>query len=276
MLARQADKYAIIRSVTHDSNIHTVGAHAMLTGNNYPKPAAGEIGASPSDYHHYGAVLTHLRHGNPKVPSFVALPRKSANTDGTVTPGQGGGFLGAQYDPLMVDAEFPLDHYDPKDYMNCKFRTPSLTLPPGVTAERFNARRQLLQEMEKHERATERSAAAGLLDQYKEAAFNLLSSTETQRAFNIDAEPDKTRDRYGRHLFGQGCLLARRLVGAGVPLVTVYWQHEGNTTAPCLYTHEKHYQNLKDRLMPYCDRAFSALLEDLFQSGMLQDTLVVW
>src|SRR5438067_6262747 len=88
-LARQADKYAIVRSVSHDSNIHTVGAHAMLTGNNYPKPAAGEIGASPSDYPHYGAVLTHLRHGNPRVPSFVALPRKSANTDGTVTPGQG-------------------------------------------------------------------------------------------------------------------------------------------------------------------------------------------
>jgi hypothetical protein len=176
----------------------------------------------------------------------------------------------------MVDAEFPLDHYDPKDYMNCKFRTPSLTLPPGVTAERFNVRRQLLQELEKHERAAERDAAAGLLDHYKEAAFNLLSSTETQRAFNLEAEPDKIRDRYGRHLFGQGCLLARRLVGAGVPLVTVYWQHDGTTTAPCWDTHEKNYQNLKDRLMPYCDRAFSALLEDLHQTGMLKDTLVVW
>ncbi len=276
MLARIADKYAIIRSVTHDSNIHTVGAHAMLTGNEYPKPVSGETGASESDYPHYGAALTHLRPANPRVPAFVALPRKSANTDGTITPGQGGGFLGARYDPLQLDAEFPLDHYDPKDYMDCKFRTPVLTLPPDVTPSRFDARRLLLQELDKHSRSNERNAAVGLYDHYREMAFNLISATETQRAFDLDAEPDKVKDRYGRHLFGQGCLLARRLVAAGVPLVTVYWQHDGTPNAPCWDTHEKNYANLKDRLMPFCDRAFSALLEDLHQRGMIDDTLIVW
>ena len=84
------------------------------------------------------------------------------------------------------------------------------------------------------------------------------------------------RDRYGRHLFGQGCLLARRLVAAGVPLVTLYWHPDGNTTAPCWDTHEKNYENLRTHLMSPCDRGFSALLEDLHQSGLLKDTLVVW
>ncbi|HLK60377.1 MAG TPA: DUF1501 domain-containing protein, partial [Chthonomonadaceae bacterium] len=100
--------------------------------------------------------------------------------------------------------------------------------------------------------------------------------TETQRAFNLDAEPAQIRDRYGRHLFGQGCLLARRLAAAGVPLITLYWHPDGTTTAPSWDTHEKNYENLKGHLMPPCDQGFAALLEDLHQSGMLKDTLVVW
>jgi hypothetical protein len=108
-LAQQADKYAILRSVTHDSNIHTVGAHAMLTGNAYPKAAIGEISASATDFPHYGAVLSYLRRGNPRVPAFVSLPQKNTNTDGTVWPGQGGGFLGPRYDPKQVTAAVPHD-----------------------------------------------------------------------------------------------------------------------------------------------------------------------
>jgi uncharacterized protein (DUF1501 family) len=125
-------------------------------------------------------------------------------------------------------------------------------------------------------RAAEQDAAAGLLDHYREKAYNLLSSTETQRAFHLDAEPAAIRDRYGRHLFGQGCLLARRLATAGVPLVTVYWHPDGTTAAPSWDTHQKNYEHLKSHLMPPCDRAFSALLEDLHQRGMLEETLVIW
>jgi hypothetical protein len=276
MLARQADKYAIIRSVTHDSNIHTVGAHAMLTGNSYPKVASGEINASSTDFPHYGAVLSHLRKSDRRLPPFVSMPQKNTNTDGTVWPGQGGGFLGARYDPLQVTAEYEKHKQDPKDYENCRFRTPSLSLPEGVTPERFDARRRLLAALENETRGAERDAAAGLLDHYREKAFNLLGSTETQRAFDLEAEPAKVRDRYGRHLFGQSCLLARRLSAAGVPLVTVYWHPDGNTVAPSWDTHEKNYPNLKGHLMPPCDQGFSALLEDLHQSGMLDSTLVVW
>lgn len=276
LLARVADRYAIIRSVTHDSNIHTVGAHAMLTGNVYTKTATGEISASPSDFPHYGSVIAKLRPRLPRVPAFVALPQKQQNTDGTVWPGQGGGFLGAQYDPLQVSAEYQKYKKDARDYENCRFRTPALTLPDGMTADRFNARRRLLAEMENQVKHADESAEMGLLDQYREKAFDLLSSTESQRAFNLDDESIATRDLYGRHLFGQGCLLARRLAAAGVPLVTVYWHPDGNTTAPSWDTHEKNYENLRSHLMSPCDRAFSGLLEDLRRTGMIDDTLVVW
>src|SRR5579871_2754013 len=188
-LAQQADKLAILRSVTHDSNIHTVGAHAMLTGNPYPKAAAGEIAASPTDFPQYGAVLSYLRYGNPHLPAFVALPQKNTNTDGTVWPGQGGGFLGARYDPLQVNADYEKHKSDVKAYENCPFHTPALALPAGMTANRFDARKRLLETLEQSARQTELDAEKGLLDHYREQAFNLLSSTETQRAFNLDAEP---------------------------------------------------------------------------------------
>lgn len=276
LLARQADKYAILRSVTHDSNIHTVGAHLMLTGNAYPKPAVGEIAASPSDFPHYGAVLTKLRPTSAKVPPFVALPQKNTNTDGTIWPGQGGGFLGEQYDPLFLTAEYKRHQSDPKAYENCVFKTPALTLPKGLTMERVETRRRLLQTLDRITRKAEQAASLGLLDAHRERAYDLLTSPETQRAFDLDAEPPALRDKYGRHLFGQSCLLARRLAAAGVPLVTVFWHPDGTPAAPSWDTHEHHYHHLKSHLMGPADRGFAALLEDLHQRGMLHDTLVVW
>ncbi len=276
MLARQMDKVSILRSVTHDSNVHTVGAHAMLTGNLYPRPSIAEVNASPTDFPHYGAVLSKLRPSERRMPSFVQLPQQNRNTDGIVWPGQGGGFLGSRYDAMLVTAEYEKYKSTVAEYENKRFRTPSLSLPDGVSAERLSARQKLLRALDGEARRTERDASEGLLDHYREQAFNLVSSPETQRAFNLDAEPDAVKDRYGRHLFGQGCLLARRLSAAGVPLVTVFWHPDGTTTAPSWDTHADHYSHMKSHLMPPCDRAFSALLEDLGRSGMLADTLVVW
>jgi hypothetical protein len=276
LLAKMAHRYSILRSVAHESNIHTVGAHAMLTGNVYPKVANGEISASSTDFPHYGAVLSKLRPAKAAIPNFVALPQKNTNTDGTVWPGQAGGFLGAQYDPLYVQAEYTKYRDDPKAYENCKFRTPALALPAGVTPERLKSRRALLEAYEKQVTQGERMAQDGLLDSYRERAFNLLSSSETLKAFQLDSEPIAIQERYGKHIFGQSCLLARRLVSAGVPLVTVFWHPDGTTTSPSWDTHDKHYYHLKTHLMAPCDRGFSALLEDLDQRGMLKDTLVVW
>jgi len=206
----------------------------------------------------------------------VALPQKNTNTDGTIWPGQGGGFLGARYDPLQVTADYEKHRPDMAAYTNCKFHTPSLSLPPGMTADRFDARRRLLDALDRDARETERALKNVPADPFREQAYNLLHSTDTQRAFDLDSEPANVRDRYGRHLFGQGCLLARRLTAAGVPLVTLYWHPDGNTTAPSWDTHEKNYENLRSHLLTPCDQGLSALLEDLHQSGQLKDTLVVW
>ena len=176
----------------------------------------------------------------------------------------------------MVQADYEKYKSDVKEYENRKFRTPLLTIPKDVSQDRFDTRRSLLKAMEGGLKRAEADSAMGLLDQYREKALNLVSSPVTQRAFNMDLEPERTKDRYGRHIFGQGCMLARRLSAAGVPLVTVYWHTDGNTTAPSWDTHEKNYPNLKSHLMPQCDRAFSALLEDLHQTGMLSETLVIW
>ena len=276
LLAQQADKYAILRSVTHESNIHTVGAHIMLSGNSYPRPVAGEINASPTDHPHYGAVISKLRPAPAQIPTFVAMPQKNTNTDGTVWPSQGGGFLGPRYDPLLVQADYEKHKQYSKDYENRPFRVPSLTLPQNISPDRFQARRRLLEAMESAVKGAEQESRDLLLDQYRSKAFDLLSATATQRAFDLEKERVEVRDRYGRHMFGQGCLMARRLVEAGVPLVTVYWHPDGNTTAPSWDTHEKNYLHLKDHLMAPCDRGFSALLKDLFQRGMLDSTLVVW
>lgn len=276
MLARHADKYAIVRSVTHDCNIHTVSAHAMLTGNPYPKAANGETPASPTDFPHYGAVLTKLRPCDPHVPTYVSMPQLNTNTDGTIWPGQGGGFLGSRYDPLRIKADYVSYKTDPNSYMDCRFHTPDLTLPVGVDSARVDLRRELLATMEQGMRVATHEAEMGLLDQSREQAFNLLSSGATQRAFDLDREPDNVKERYGRHLFGKGCLLARRLAQAGVPLITIYWHPDGTPTSPCWDTHADNYKNLKGHLMTPCDRAFSALLEDLSERGMLDETLVVW
>jgi hypothetical protein len=276
MLARIADKFSIVRSVTHDSNIHTVGAHYMLTGNGLSRPAPGEINASPTDFPSFGAVVSKLRRNDPKLPTFVAMPQKNTNTDGTVWPGLGGGFLGPAYDPLLVTAEYEKYKSDIASYENRPFRTPSLSLPKGVDTNRLSNRRRLLDALEREVRAADRDAASGLMDQYRAKALDMVTNPATQRAFNLGLEPAAVRERYGRHLFGECCLLARRLSEAGVPLVTVYWHPDGTTVAPSWDTHEKNYENLKGHLLPPLDRGMSALIEDLSQRGLLNETLVVW
>jgi hypothetical protein len=113
------------------------------------------------------------------------------------------------------------------------------------------------------------------LDAHYQRAYALIGSPAVQRAFQLDREPDRVRAAYGRHLFGQGCLLARRLLEAGVSLVTVYWHYEGPKDSPVWDTHANNFPHLRERLMPPTDRAFASLLEDLSSRGLLDDTLVV-
>jgi hypothetical protein len=179
--------------------------------------------------------------------------------------GQFAGWLGQAYNPLTIDADPSYAEYHVGDF----------ALPAEMSLARLEDRRGLLVQVNEQLRRLERTAPA--MDGYYRRAFELLSSAAGGRAFDLDAEPSAVRDRYGRHPHGQSVLQARRLIEAGVPLVTVYWPSEGIKNVSVYWdTHSRNFVDLKQRLMPPADQAFSALLDDLQARGLLDETLVVW
>jgi hypothetical protein len=197
------------------------------------------------------------------LPAFVALPEAIKDAGVNPYPGLDGGFLGKRFAPWRIDA----------DSAQTGFALPDVFLPDNVTAERLQDRRLLLPQIERRMAAADSAAAD--LDHWQEQAFALLQAPAMRRAFRLEHEPDRIRDDYGRHLFGQGCLLARRLVEAGISLVTVYWHYEGPADSPVWDTHQNNFRHLRQRLGPPTDHALSALLSDLAQRGLLDETLVV-
>jgi hypothetical protein len=198
----------------------------------------------------------------------VTLPEPIVNNPNDSWPGQTAGFLGRAWDPWLLTC----------DPSKPNFALNEVAPSPDVPALRFDERRSLLDQVNRH---TDR-LAAGNVGRYGanvQQAFDLLADKTARRAFDLTAEPDRVRDRYGREKFGQSCLLARRLIEAGVRLVQVNWPREpGDTNAgnPLWDTHSKNAERLKNVLMPQMDRGYSALLEDLAHRGLLEETLVVW
>jgi uncharacterized protein (DUF1501 family) len=174
--------------------------------------------------------------------------------------GQNAGVLGPRYDPWHVrgDPNAP------------NFSVENLSLPAGMTVDRLDDRRSLLAQVDRQQSRLEELAAVRQLSQQQDAAFRVLTSGKVAKAFAVDREDDRLRDRYGRHLFGQSLLLARRLVEADVPIIQANMGSMNNWD-----THNANCQQLKDRLLPPLDRAVSALLDDLAARGLLDDTLVL-
>jgi hypothetical protein len=280
-LAGMADKYAIIRSLTHGDSAHGSAGHAMLTGRS-PK-TRGEVAPTVDDFPHYGAVYSRLRPSPRAVAPFVALPW-AISTSTNLVPGQSGGFLGRAGDPFRL--ELPPDQ-------SLHFAPPLTDLPEGVNPGRLRDRRTLRDHLLAHE-TLRTNSTAGEMGQLYGRAFRFLESREAAEAFRLDREPPALRDRYGRDVFGQSLLLARRLVEAGVGLVTVYWPDrkepeaflnngvKDSVAVPAWDTHGNHvgstpnFPMLKDRLLPALDRSSSALVEDLEARGLLGTTLVAW
>jgi len=260
-IARHIDKTAIIRSV---SDSYVGGAHGQsvylaLTGHHSPRVQGDDVKPATDDWPNLGSAVARLRPGTGQVPPFVWLLDMHRHT----FAGEGGGFLGKQHDPFRIL----------QDPNRPDFRVQALTGPKEVPTGRLADRRGLLDAMNRQSQLLNSSAPAALGAHY-EKAFNLLGSSKSREAFDLKAEPDAVRDRYGRHKFGQGTLLARRLVEHGVPLVTVYWTGEEEVNQGW-DLHYESYTKLK-KLMPPLDRAWAALLGDLSERGMLDDTLVVW
>jgi uncharacterized protein (DUF1501 family) len=262
-LARRADRYTIVRTCRQSSTHHQSAGYEALTG--YP-PSRDIVAltATPADHPNLGSVVARLAPGRTDMPPFVTLPQLITDV-GNPTPGQFAGFLGRPFDPLTVT----------RDPSAADFSVEDLTLRSDVSPARLAGRRTLLGVVDR-QRQTLEAAGARALDAYQDRAFRLLTSPTVRRAFDLGREPAALRDRYGRNAFGQSCLLARRLVEAGVKLVTVFSALGGKTPQDAWDTHTDNFRQLKDKLLPPMDQGTSALLDDLAQRGLAGRTLLLW
>lgn len=258
-LAGLTDHYAIVRSLTHTGVNHGTSAYHVLTGRIHKSPGTLRHPA-PDDHPTIGSLAARFGRAPKAVPSVVALPSIVLDGDGGEVPGQGSGLLGARYSPLRVIG----------DPTRADFSLDTLELPDQVNARRLGERQGLRRALE--QRST---VAARDLDTHYDRAETLLGSDVTRRAFRLASEPARVRERYGWHPFAQSCLLARRLVEAGVPWITVYWNAPTNTDIQSWDTHVNAPQRLSEFVLPTFDRAMSAFLEDLQARGLLDSTLVV-
>jgi hypothetical protein len=246
LLAKQTDKYSIIRGHDPKNGSHGVADHLMMTGHMFNA-------ATP--FPCFGSVVSKERGYQNGMFPFVQLGRAiDRRFNGGIA-----GFLGDQYNPFEVgeDPNAPV------------FKVRDLSL--GSTAERVRLERRysMLNELDQYQRGVEEAApAVKTRDVFYEKAHSLITSPAAKRAFDLAEEPSKLRDMYGRNTLGQSCLLARRLIEAGVHFVTV--------TNGGWDTHQNNFKSLKERLLPPLDRGYSALLQDLHTRGLLDNTLVVW
>jgi hypothetical protein len=264
-VAEHADKLAVLRSVNHLIRCHNPAIYCSLVGREATAPLAvsNRTNASRTDHPHYASVLARLHPRRGPMPHHVVVPNV-VNNGPAKSPGLLAGYLGATYDPLVLGA-------DPgaKD-----FRIDSVALPEEVDRERIRGRRALLRRLEGLERRLDRGESLETMTTFQERAFAMLTSPRTKQAFDLHREPARLRDRYGRHTIGQSTLLARRLVEAGVPFVSVFSHTDVDKGS--WDTHTNHDHRTKNDLLPPADQSFSALLEDLGQRGLLDEVLVVW
>jgi len=265
-LATQADKWCILRAVSTGDNAHSSSGYYMLTGvPHQPMQVENANPGAPNDWPNIGAIVRRLRGDRHGLPGAVRLPMHIFNTDQSVWPGQDAGFLGRAVDPWLF---------------RCQPNHPQMaiaefTLPADVDLVRLQQRQDLLRRLDRQiaelsPPSTDRWAPL------QTQAVNLVSSPRARAAFDLSRESPKLRERYGRTHFGQSCLLARRLIEAGVSLVHVNWYRgpEEPDDAPVWDTHVQESHRLKNVLAPVADQAISALLSDLADRGLLEETLV--
>ncbi len=261
LLARRTRHCALVRSMSHQENNHFPATHKALTGHVMPRqrPGDAENFATRGDWPCYAAAYDALSPRGDGIPNGVSLPHRLIG--GTfLWPGQHGGFVGSKHDPWQIE----------QDPNQPNFRDETLSLPAGISIDRLSRRQQLVAEFEQQRLRLLAATEEAAFGEQHALAVNLLTAGQVAAAFEIDREPAATRDRYGRHSFGQSLLLARRLVQAGVTIV------QANMGAVQTWdTHESNFVGLRDKLLPPLDQGLSALLDDLTESGLLAETLVV-
>ena len=259
-MAKNADKFSLIRSVYHTAAaVHDTGHQMMQTG---------RLFQAGLEYPHIGCVLSKLKGPKGDVPPHVLMPKPIGNTGGNMPHGQTAGFLGKTFDPFVLNA----------DPSAPNFKVPDMLPPDYIAAVRVDRRRNWREEIDKSVAYFESSQDAKLLDSTFNQAYTLMSSTKAREGFDLTQEPDKVRERYGKNRFGQGCLLARRLIERDVRFVTVNmfetvfnevtWDIHGSAPFTTIGSMDSY-------LGPMFDNAYSSLLEDLHDRGLLESTLVI-
>ncbi len=268
--AKVMDQFAQIRTVHHTMNNHNSAGYTALTGVEPPVDDQ-RLRDSLDLFPGYGSVVDAVAPGASDMPTYVSYPYRIS--DGSTTPGQRASFLGKMHDPFFV----------PNDPNAADFRLSQLSLPSDISSERLSDRRQLQQIINRQTRTLEESAAGEGLNAYYDRALRMLNSERVRDAFDLSKEPDVLRDAYGRTTYGQGCLLARRLVQSGVKFVTVYFSRSiggRSKTEGGWDTHgfddTRMYEILPSFHLPITDHTLPVLVNDLRDQGMLDETLVIW
>jgi hypothetical protein len=276
LLAKQAHRFAMIHGVTDGGRAtgdHHAGYYYNLTGHAPDttfKQQGNDRRPYPEDWPYMGSVIGMKRPKHRSLPQLITLPHKPSKLPFT-RPGQFAGRIGMEHDPFFLtgNQEQPLN-----------FQSPSLTLSGGMTAERMQDRRSLLHAFNDARRQLDHEAQVQGYLKHQERAFDLLASSAAAKAFDIASEPQALRERYGQDVNGMSLLMARRMVEAGVPFVTVFWKEDESTAKQCKSaggwdTHGDNFNCLRQYLLPKFDKAFSAFLEDMGSSGLLDETLVL-
>ena len=276
LLSKQAHHFALVHGITDAGRAtgdHHAGYYYNLTGHapdSTFKQQGNDRRPYADDWPYMGSVVGMKRPKHPRLPQIVSLPHKPSKLPYT-RPGQFAGRIGMEHDPFYLTGSFdePL-----------QFDAPTISMGGGMTAARMQDRQALLHALNQTRRDLDHEMQVQSYLRQQERAFDLLSSTGTANAFDIKAEPDKLRERYGHDINGMSLLMARRMVEAGVPFVTVFWKEDESTAKQCKSaggwdTHGDNFNCLRQYLLPKFDRAFSAFLEDLSSCGLLDETLVL-
>ena len=282
-LANISNKYTVIRTVNHPQNDHN-GTHFIQTGHPLPPAQRGSanVAATDKDWPAFGSVISYLDRqaaGTPAFPPYVYLPRLLGHFAGYDINGQYAGWLGKGYNPMATHIRKRAPDDNPY-FRDCtdeelNFRLAGLDPRSDLTLDRLDRRHTLLQQLDGEKRRLERASSVTDFDSLRQQAMNMLMSKDIAKAFDIRQEPAALRDRYGRDLFGQSLLMGRRMVEAGARFVTVAWDMavRGDDTTSW-DSHRSLTRIMKDHLLPGLDRSLAALLADLEDRGMLDETLV--
>lgn len=281
-LANVSDRFCVIRSMTHDFNDHSGAGHYLQTGHRWHIPVGAGFSATPQDWPSMGSVVefvdTHRPGAKPRdIPNYAVVPNRLGRLQDKgqyIRPGEYAGWLGQSYSALttQIDRQHGSDNPYWRDCSNeeLRCRIEGLEPPTALQLDRLNQRVSLLEQFDRQRQVIDRNQATQI-DQLRERAMGLVTSSRTREALDLDREAATVRDRYGRHLFGQASLMARRLVEAGTRFVTVHYDCCDGYS----WDSHVHSDDVRKHLLPTFDDALSALLTDLDERGLLDETLVV-